>query len=77
MLIVLGFYRRRPDLSIEQFRTHWRDVHGPLIKRITDAHGLLLRYVQHHLTPDETYPFQEGVTAGAAGGFDGFFGGVV
>lgn len=72
MLIVLGFYRRRADLTTEEFRNHWRDVHGPLIKRIVDEHGLLLRYVQHHLTPDAGYPSQEGVTAGAAGGFDGF-----
>lgn len=77
MLIILGFYRRRPDLSTEQFRTHWRDVHGPLIKRITDEHGLLLRYIQHHLTPDEAYSFQPGMTAGATGSFDGFLEGWV
>ena len=72
MLIILGFYKRRADLSVEQYRTHWRDVHGPLIKGIADEHGLLLRYVQHHLSPDDTYPIQAGVISGTDGGFDGF-----
>ena len=72
MLIILGFYQRRSDLTVSQFRSHWRDVHGPLIRRIADEHPLLLRYVQHHLTPDKDYPFHPGVEVGAQGGFDGF-----
>ncbi|MCB2052076.1 MAG: EthD domain-containing protein [Novosphingobium sp.] len=72
MLIVLGFYRRRTDLTVAQYRAHWRDVHGPLIRRIADEHGLLLRYLQHHLTPDAGYPDQAGVHADVTGGFDGF-----
>lgn len=72
MLIILGFYQRRPDLTVSQFRSHWRDVHGPLIRGIADEHPLLLRYVQHHLTPDTDYPFHPGVEVGAQGGFDGF-----
>ncbi len=72
MLIILGFYRRRPDLTVAQYRAHWRDVHGPLIRSIVDKHGLLLRYVQHHLSPDTGYPDQAGVKAEIGGGFDGF-----
>jgi len=72
MLIILGFYRRRPDLTAEQFQRHWRDVHGPLIRSLAEQHPKFLRYVQHHLTPDSEFPSVPGVTAETAGGFDGF-----
>lgn len=74
MLIYLGFYRRRPDLSLEQFFHHWHDVHGPLMRRIADENpGLLTKYVQHHLTPDQSYPAISGAALDfTQSGFDGF-----
>jgi hypothetical protein len=29
---------KRPDLSPEQFRKHWREVHGPLAAAIPGNH---------------------------------------
>jgi uncharacterized protein (TIGR02118 family) len=40
--------RRRPDLSVEAFQRHWRDVHGPIAARIP----VLRRYVQSHALPE-------------------------
>jgi uncharacterized protein (TIGR02118 family) len=44
------FIMRRPDLSLDAFQRHWREVHGPIAARIP----VLLRYVQGHALP-ETY----------------------
>lgn len=37
--------RRKPDMSVEEFRAYWRDVHGPLIGKLPG----LLRYTQYHV----------------------------
>jgi uncharacterized protein (TIGR02118 family) len=39
------FFRRRVGLSPEVFRTHWREVHGPLVVQFI---GGLRRYVQNY-----------------------------
>lgn len=44
------FVTRRPDLSVEAFQRHWRDVHGPIAAAIP----VLRRYVQSHV-PAESY----------------------
>jgi len=66
MVIVLGYYKRKPGITHEQFCNHWLNVHGPLIKEIPNIDKYVLRYVQHHLTPDSHYPAPEGMD------FDGF-----
>ena len=40
----IEFVKRRPDLSIEAFQHHWREVHGPLGASIAP----IRRYVQNH-----------------------------
>ena len=45
MLKCIFLLRRRPELSIEQFRAHWQERHAPLVR----AHAKVLgvwRYVQ-------------------------------
>jgi uncharacterized protein (TIGR02118 family) len=44
MLKVCELVKRRPDLSLEEFRTHWSEVHGPIVSAIPG----LRRYVQSH-----------------------------
>jgi len=51
MIIQLGFYRRRPDLSVEEFRRLWSEVYGPKYRIHPDLSRHLLRYVQHRLSP--------------------------
>lgn len=65
MFVVLGFYKRRPDMSHEAFSAYWRDVHGPMIRNHPDVSRYIKRYVQHHLQPSDM-----GVTVPL--GFDGF-----
>ena len=52
MMIVLGFYKRKPGISHEDFSRHWRDIHGPLIRNTPEIAKYIKRYVQHHLSPN-------------------------
>ena len=56
MLVVLGFYKRRPDLTLEQFHDYWRNVHGPLGVNNPAFRKYCKRYVQHHLSPSNDWP---------------------
>lgn len=40
----VGFVRRKPTLTVEEFQRHWREVHGPLGAAVPG----LRRYVQSH-----------------------------
>ena len=51
---------KKPELSIEEFQTYWRETHGPIAAKIPG----LRRYVQCHTAP-ETYGGQR------EPGFDG------
>ena len=37
--------RRKPEMSIKDFRNYWKTVHGPLIAKIPG----LLKYIQYHV----------------------------
>src|SRR3712207_2509760 len=45
MITRTGILTRRPDLTREQFRKHWLEVHGPLAARLPG----LRRYHQNHV----------------------------
>ncbi|NWK99157.1 hypothetical protein DM806_26560 [Sphingobium lactosutens] len=47
MLKVMGQIVRRPDLSLDAFRLHWRTTHRGLALRLAHS-GLLRGYVQNH-----------------------------
>lgn len=66
MIIGLGFYKRKAGLTHAQFSDHWTNIHGPLIRAIPGIEKYLVRYVQHHLTADSSYPTPDGID------FDGF-----
>ena len=40
---------KKPDISLEQFHRHWREVHAPLALRVKT----LKRYVQSHRIPQD------------------------
>ncbi len=48
MIVRMGLLRRRPDISRDAFRRHWREVHGPLAKRMPG----LVAYHQNHIVDD-------------------------
>ncbi|MBN9410029.1 MAG: EthD family reductase [Burkholderiales bacterium] len=45
MIQRLTLIYRKDGMTVEQFRAHWRDVHGPLAARTPG----LRRYIQHHV----------------------------
>lgn len=54
MIVRSGLLRKKPDWSMEAFRRHWRDHHGPLAARLPG----LRRYEQNHVTDS----LQRGIT---------------
>ena len=65
MIIQLGFYKRRPDLTVEEFRRLWSEVYGPKYRTYPELSRYLLRYVQHRLSPLMGQPHDQML-------FDGF-----
>lgn len=47
MIAAISLMRRRPDLTVEQFRRHWLDPHGVLTAGLPGTRF----YVQHHPVP--------------------------
>jgi uncharacterized protein (TIGR02118 family) len=45
MIVRMGLLTRKPGITTEQFRRHWREVHGPLAAHMPG----LRRYHQNHL----------------------------
>ena len=44
MIHLLYFITRKPSIPEVEFHRYWRDVHGPIVKRIPQ----LRRYIQSH-----------------------------
>jgi uncharacterized protein (TIGR02118 family) len=44
--------RRKPGLSLPEFQDYWLNRHGPLVRRLQPALGMV-RYVQVHCRGDE------------------------
>lgn len=63
MIVNLGFYKRKPGTTWEQFSDYWQNYHGPMVRDDPTFANLAHRYVQHHLRPREGFPRLE---------FDGF-----
>lgn len=51
MIVMLGFYRKLPHLSTEEFRAHWND-HGEVVRSIPGYEKYIKKYVQHQLSLD-------------------------
>jgi uncharacterized protein (TIGR02118 family) len=47
MVKLFAFLHRSPELTFEEFVTHWRDHHGPLIAGTPALARHLVRYEQH------------------------------
>ena len=50
MLKFMVVVYRRPDLTPEEFRRHFEEVHGPLAKKLPG----LRKYVQNYVSPDSS-----------------------
>ena len=47
MIKVVVFVKRNPDLTIEEFQRHWRDVHARLVAETPSVARHILRYEQN------------------------------
>jgi len=47
MIKLIAMLKRKPELSVEEFHRHWREVHGPLIRN-TKSGSYVVRYEQNH-----------------------------
>lgn len=58
MIKMIFLVHRRPGLNREEFRTYWRDTHGPIASKVPG----LRKYTQHHAVPgpDGTEPPYDG-----------------
>jgi uncharacterized protein (TIGR02118 family) len=45
MIKIVLLLHRRPDLSVEDFRRHWHEVHRPLLERLPGLRRLVLNDV--------------------------------
>jgi uncharacterized protein (TIGR02118 family) len=60
----MSFLRRRPDITHEQFLTHWHDVHAPLVASVQGFWKHARRYVQNHCIEGSTRGFEGGEISG-------------
>jgi uncharacterized protein (TIGR02118 family) len=54
-------FRRRPDLGVAAFQTHWRERHAPIVAHTPE----MLRYIQSHVVPEQyarARPAYDGIT---------------
>lgn len=49
--------KRLPGLTLEEFRKHWKEIHGPLFSSQPIVKQHVLRYVQAHSTGDSVGQF--------------------
>ncbi|MCP2138611.1 uncharacterized protein (TIGR02118 family) [Rhizobium sp. SLBN-94] len=47
MIVRMGLFRRKPELTVEDFARHWRETHGALVR---DTFGTLEAYIQNLVT---------------------------
>jgi uncharacterized protein (TIGR02118 family) len=59
MIHILYFITRKPSINEAEFHRYWEEVHGPIVKKITQ----LKRYIQSHRIP---FPDQNSLYDGAA-----------
>jgi hypothetical protein len=56
VLITLGFYKRKPGLSVQEFQRIWSTEYGPLYAKNKELTRYVRRYVQHRLSPQADWP---------------------
>jgi len=69
MIRFLGFYKRKPGLTHEQFNDHWLNIHGPCVRNVPGGDQYLKKYIQHRLTIDPLSQEQDFVYDGFSEGW--------
>ncbi|KAF8982905.1 hypothetical protein BDQ17DRAFT_1437676 [Cyathus striatus] len=51
---VIALFRRRPDITHEQFSEHWGTKHADIVASLNVVKRNIIRYTQFHILPQET-----------------------
>lgn len=70
MVKLFALIRRRPGMGVGEFREHWREVHGPLIRDTPSLARHVLRYEQHPRHRDDATSGTDGIDGVAVQWFD-------
>jgi len=52
---LVGLIRKRADLSADEFRTHWLDVHSKLAASLPGLHSYTINLIDREQFPDAAY----------------------
>lgn len=61
MVKLFALIRRREGMGVREFRDHWREVHGPLIRDTPELARHVLRYEQHPRHRDDAMSGTDGI----------------
>jgi uncharacterized protein (TIGR02118 family) len=55
MVKLVGLIRKRSDLTTEQFRAHWLEVHAPLARQFPGLRRYSVNFIDREATPNAVY----------------------
>ena len=55
MVKLVGLIRKRSDLTTEQFRAHWLEVHAPLARQFPGLRRYAVNFIDREATPGAAY----------------------
>lgn len=55
MIKLVGLVAKHPDLSIDDFRRHWLEVHVPIARRMPGVHRYTVNFVDRSEFPEAAY----------------------
>jgi uncharacterized protein (TIGR02118 family) len=55
MVKLVGLIRKRSDLTAEQFRAHWLEVHAPLARQFPGLRRYSVNFIDREATPTAAY----------------------
>ena len=55
MVKLVGLIRKRNDLTTEQFRSHWLEVHAPLARQFPGLRRYAVNFIDREASPEAAY----------------------
>ena len=55
MVKLVGLIRKRSDLTTEQFRAHWLEVHAPLARQFPGLRRYSVNFIDREANPNAVY----------------------
>jgi uncharacterized protein (TIGR02118 family) len=55
MVKLVGLIRKRGDLTTEQFRAHWLEIHAPLARQLPGLRRYTVNFIDREASPNAVY----------------------